>query len=55
MFFRTINTLLGSMREFFVPMLPLYFEKLLACLTLFGQSAQTESLKRKRLGTLEFD
>lgn len=36
MFFRVVNTLLNSMREFFVPILPLYFDKVLSCLTIFS-------------------
>lgn len=45
-----MNTLLNGLREFFVPLLPLYFEKLLNALVSFSQASQTAegTLKRKR-------
>ena len=48
-FFRTINILLTGLKEFFVPLLPLYFDKLLDTLTAFNQgSSSDDSVKRKR-------
>lgn len=47
-FFRTVNTLLTGMKEFFVPLLPLYFDKLLEVLIFLGDHQQLESAKRKR-------
>lgn len=49
-FFRTVNTVLNGMKEFFVPLLPLYFDKLLEVLVFLGgqQQHQESNLKRKR-------
>lgn len=35
-FFTSMNQLLNVLREFFVPLLPLYFERILPVLELFG-------------------
>jgi len=47
-FFRTFNTLLTGMKEFFVPLLPLYFDKLLEILVFLGDQQQETTAKRKR-------
>jgi len=36
-FIRTMNVLLGGLREFFVPLMPLYFENVLSILNVFSQ------------------
>ncbi|CDW83415.1 heat repeat-containing protein 1 [Stylonychia lemnae] len=45
-FFRAINTVLNGLKEFFVPLLPLYLEKLIDVLTVFGQSKISQGKKR---------
>jgi BP28CT (NUC211) domain len=50
-FLRVMNTLLRGMKEFFVPVLPLYFEKVLSCVQTFSQNQSGDGLlKRKKMG-----
>jgi len=53
-FIRSMNVLLSGLREFFVPLLPLYFENVLAVITLLGEHQEEENIKRKRTA-LEFN
>ncbi len=36
-FLRSMNALLNGLREFFVPLMPLYFDKVINIVTLLGQ------------------
>jgi hypothetical protein len=36
-FIRTMNVLLGGLREFFVPLMPLYFENILSVVSILSQ------------------
>lgn len=49
-FFRFMNILLNGLREYFVPMLTLYFEKNIELMTTMVElSGTTENKKRKRI------
>ena len=43
-----MNALLNGLREFFVPLMPLYFEKIITIINILGQQKEQEDKKRKR-------
>ncbi len=47
-FIRTMNVLLNGLREFFVPLLPLYFDNIISVVSNLSQQSQAEDKKRKR-------
>jgi U3 small nucleolar RNA-associated protein 10 len=47
-FLRSMNALLNGLREFFVPLMPLYFDRVISIISILGQQKEQENLKRKR-------
>jgi hypothetical protein len=43
-----MNALLNGLREFFVPLMPLYFDRIINIISILGQQKEQENLKRKR-------